>query len=90
MSAHTGTIRKITISLPNELVDFADRQAAQTHASRSQVICQALTYIKRLEEERLAAEGYAFYAHEASEFAAASTHITAEAWLSTEVGNDAG
>ena len=85
MSAHTGTTRKITISLPQELVEFADRQAARTHASRSQVISQALAYIKALEEERLAAEGYQFYAQEASEFAAASASVTAEAVVQEDI-----
>ncbi len=89
MSAHTGTTRKITISLPRELVEFADRQASRTHASRSQVISQALAYVKALEEERLAVEGYQFYAQEASEFAAASATVTAEVWLSPEVAHHA-
>jgi metal-responsive CopG/Arc/MetJ family transcriptional regulator len=36
------SMRKITISLPQALVDFADRTANQAAHSRSQVISQAL------------------------------------------------
>ena len=64
--------RKITISLPCSLVEFVDRQAACLNVGRSQVIAQALCEFKAAEGERLAAEGYQFYAQEASEFAAAS------------------
>lgn len=70
---------KITISVPLDLVKFADQQAVQLKTSRSQIISQALAEIKAREEERLAAEGYQFYALEASEFAAASAQAVAEA-----------
>lgn len=63
-------VRKVTISLPQPLLEFADRWAAQTNASRSQVIGKALAHVQAQEEERLAAEGYQFYAQEAAEFAA--------------------
>ena len=66
------TWRTITVSLPYSLVEFVDRQAACLNVSRSKVIAQALSEIKAAEEQRLAAEGYQFYAQEASEFAAAS------------------
>lgn len=79
MSAEVTLVRKITISLPNNLVEFADREAARLSVSRSRVIAQALSEIKAEEEERLAAEGYQFYAQEASEFAVASAAATAEA-----------
>jgi metal-responsive CopG/Arc/MetJ family transcriptional regulator len=79
MSVEATSVRKITISLPDNLVEFADRKAARLNTSRSRVIAQALSEIKAEEEERLAAEGYQFYAHEASEFAAASAAATAEA-----------
>ena len=79
MSAESTLVRKITISLPSNLVEFADREAARLSISRSRVIAQALSEIKAEEEERLAAEGYRFYAQEASEFAAASAAAIAEA-----------
>lgn len=90
MSSQGTTTRKITISLPPELVEFADKRAAQTETSRSQVISQALAHIKAIEEERLAAEGYQFYAQEASEFAEGSLGVTSSAWTLGEEGEDAG
>ena len=75
----TRQTRKITISLPGELVIFADRQAQQNNTSRSQLISRLLAQFKAQEEERLAAEGYQFYAQEAAEFAAATATATAEA-----------
>ena len=81
MVAVTG--KKVTISLPSDLVSFADRQAEKTRTSRSEVIARALREIKRAEEERRAAEGYRFYSAEAEEFAEATWTAVAEAW-----GND--
>jgi metal-responsive CopG/Arc/MetJ family transcriptional regulator len=78
MSTSNASVRKITISLPAELVEFADRQAAQTNTSRSQIISVALAHVKLLEEERLAAEGYRFYGQEAAEFAEATAQAAAE------------
>ena len=79
MTTEVSLVRKITISLPGNLVEFADREAARLSISRSRVIARALSEIKAEEEERLAAEGYQFYAQEASEFAAASAAAVAEA-----------
>lgn len=79
MPVLSTSIRKITISLPAELVEFADRLAEQLRLSRSQVVSRALAQAKAMEEERLAAEGYRYYAQEAQEFAAASSRAVAEA-----------
>jgi metal-responsive CopG/Arc/MetJ family transcriptional regulator len=79
MSVLNIPVRKITISLPTELVDFADRLAEQLRLSRSQIISRALAQVRAIEEERLGAEGYRFYAQEAEEFAAASSRAIAEA-----------
>ena len=79
MSVEATSVRKITISLPENLVEFADREAARLSISRSRVIAQALSDIRAEEEERLAAEGYRFYAQEASQFAEASAAAIAEA-----------
>ena len=46
--------------------------------SRSKVIAEALAAQREHEETRLAAEGYRFYAQEASEFAAASLQVVSE------------
>ena len=80
MSVKTPPIRKITISLPAGLVEFADREAARLNISRSRLIARVLSEIKAAEEERLAAEGYSFYAQEASEFAEASGRAVAESF----------
>jgi len=79
MSANTTPVRKITISLPVSLVDFADHEAARLNISRSRLIARALAEVKAAEEERLAAEGYRFYAEEASAFAEVSGSAVAEA-----------
>lgn len=79
MSVKSPLVRKITISLPWDLVEFADRQASRLSISRSRFIASVLSQIKAMEEESLAAEGYQFYAREASEFAAASASAVAEA-----------
>ena len=79
MVVESASVRKITISLPDSLVEFADREAARLSISRSRVIAEALSDIKAEEEERLAAEGYRFYAQEAAAFAEASAAALAEA-----------
>ncbi len=90
MNRQTSVTRKVTVSLPNDLVDYADQRAAQNQSSRSQIISQALAYIKSLEEEKLAAEGYQFYSQEAKDFAAASAKAVNDA-LNLEGGaNNAG
>ena len=80
MSTKVASIRKITISLPLNLVEFADRQAAQLNISRSRFIAHTLSQIQAMEEESLAVEGYRFYAQEAADFAAASAGAVAEAF----------
>ena len=81
-------MRKITISLPEELVAFADDRAKELSTSRSQVISMALAAVKIGEDEQLAAEGYHFYAQEASEFASAAHHAIAEVWGSEWQSNN--
>ena len=80
MCATNPPIRKVTISLPADLVDFADQEAARLNSSRSGVIAQALQEIQAAEEELLAAEGYRFYSRVSSEFAEDSGGAVAEAW----------
>jgi len=72
--------RKITISLPGDLVTFTDSQAQRSQTSRSQFISNLLSRFKAQEEERLAIEGYKFYAEEAAEFAIVTSTATAEAF----------
>jgi len=89
MNARVTKLRKVTITLPDELVVYADRRASSTGVSRSQVIVQALTSLMSAEERELAAEGYRFYAAEAEEFAAASGAATAEAVAASAPWDDA-
>lgn len=78
MPGRVSTMRKITVSLPKELVEFADTVAVAMKISRSEVIAEAIAAQREHEEARLAAEGYRFYAQEASEFAAASLQAVSE------------
>ena len=80
------SMRKITISLPQDLDEFADHAAHQADISRSQVISQALAEAQARNERRLAEEGYRFYARESAEFAQASALLVAEAMAIYEVG----
>lgn len=70
---------KITISLPDNLVDYATAKAARLGVSRSQVISEALAQQQDRERQELAGEGYRFYAEEAQAFAEASLPATSEA-----------
>lgn len=78
MSERVSTMRKITVSLPQELVEFADTVATAMNISRSKVIAEAVAAQREREEAKLAAEGYRFYAQEASEFATASLRVFSE------------
>jgi len=62
-------IRKVTVSLPQHLVDYADRAAAERGVSRSQLVADCITELAARDRDALAAEGYCFYAQEAEEFA---------------------
>ena len=79
MSPVSSPTRKVTISLPADLLAYADAQAERRETSRSQVISEALSARKAAEEEALAAEGYRYYAMEASAFAEASAKAVEEA-----------
>ena len=87
MTSKASGSQKITISLPRELVVYADAKARDARTSRSKIIGQALEMKKALEEEQLAAEGYQFYSEESRVFAASSARAAAEAWASAEEEN---
>lgn len=82
MGTRTALMRKVTITLPEELVIYADRRADESGTSRSQVISRALATLMLSEEEALAAEGYQFYAAEAEAFAVMSSAASGAAILS--------
>lgn len=71
--------KKVTISMPQELLVFADRMADALGLTRSGLFAEMLEKARDRELERLAAEGYQFYSSESSEFAAASEAAVAEA-----------
>ena len=77
MTNHT-TVRKVTISLPVPVLEYADRKAAQEGTNRSAVIAALILAQAASEQDQLAAEGYRFYAREAEEFASASLSASAE------------
>lgn len=81
MGTRTALMRKVTITLPEELVIYADRRADESGTSRSQVISRALATLMLSEEEALAAEGYQLYAVEAEAFAAMSSAASGDAIL---------
>lgn len=72
------TLRKITVALPAALVDYADDQAHARQTSRSRFIAEALLMFETSETERLAAEGYRFYASDSAEFAESIAGSVAE------------
>ena len=88
MEANSTGLRKVTITLPEALVDYADGRAERVGTNRSQVINQALAALMWAEEQELAAEGYRFYAAEAEEFAAAIAPVTAELLLADRSWDD--
>jgi len=71
--------KKVTISMPQELLVFADRMAEALGLTRSRFIAETLEKARESELQRLAAEGYHYYASEAGEFAAASEAAVVEA-----------
>ncbi len=77
--SHMEVVREITISLPGDLVDFADEEAARLETNRSAYIARALAEIKAAKEQQLAAEGYLYYAEEALRFAEESSGAVSEA-----------
>jgi len=89
MPVKRPTVRKITISLPGDLVQYADETARRRQTNRSQIISQVLAEARAREMEQLAAEGYRFYAQEAAEFAQGSAAAVAEA-LTAAVGEGEG
>jgi metal-responsive CopG/Arc/MetJ family transcriptional regulator len=77
--ANKTTVRKVTISLPVPVLEYADRKAAERRTSRSAVIAELIMAEAASEQDQLAAEGYRFYARESEEFASASLSAATEA-----------
>ena len=79
MALRSREIEKVTVSLPRQLVRYADQRATELGTSRSQIIGQALLELEARERDELAKEGYRFYATEAQEFAVSSIKAVSEA-----------
>jgi metal-responsive CopG/Arc/MetJ family transcriptional regulator len=79
MARQALDVAKVTISLPRELLRYADRRASESGRSRSQVIGEAVAKLRARDVEESAREVYAFYAGESEEFAAASLKAVSEA-----------
>ena len=73
------TMRKITITASEDLIEFVDERARQTQSNRSRVINDILEAFRQSELNRMAAEGYRFYAEEAVAFAKASAEAVSAA-----------
>ena len=78
MPAETTSVRKITISLPSNLVEFAHREAARLNIRRSRLIARVLSEVQASAEDMVAEERYRFYAQEATEFSEASARAADE------------
>jgi len=62
-------VRKVTVSLPCHLLEYADCKAEELGISRSRLVADLLAGMACRDRDELAAEGYGYYAQEASEFA---------------------
>lgn len=73
-----GKTAKLTVSLPQDLITFADKMAKKRKISRSQVVSECLReqYERRLYEELK--EGYLATAKEQKEFADMAIKIALE------------
>jgi len=74
-----ANMKKVTISVSEELLIFADRMAEKTGSTRSSFISSVLKEVRDRELKLLAAEGYRYFGSEAREFAEASGSAVAEA-----------
>ncbi len=64
-----GRTKKLTISLPDDLIEMADRIADEKKISRSRVISQCLTEVQDKRKAELLKEGYLAMADENKEIA---------------------
>jgi hypothetical protein len=83
MPAPKISLRKVTLSLPESLVRFADQQAGQAGINRSRFFIRVLTQAMTREQRKRAAAGYLFFAEESVDFAKTSAPATREVF-----GND--
>ena len=77
-------VSKITISLPQALLSFADRLAREGSTSRSEVFASLLTKEEEARTQALMAEGYGRLAGENRREAEEALDLTSEVVLSDD------
>jgi metal-responsive CopG/Arc/MetJ family transcriptional regulator len=77
---YMGKTTKLTISLPTELVSFADKMAEERKISRSQVISESLREVVKKKKEEELKEGYLAMAEEHKRIANESWELAREVW----------
>ena len=73
-----GRTAKLTISLPEELISFADELAREKKISRSKVFSSCLQELAKRHRTAEMAEGYEAMAEEQRQFAAMASEIEHE------------
>jgi metal-responsive CopG/Arc/MetJ family transcriptional regulator len=73
-----GRTKKLTVTLPEELISVADHIAREKKISRSKVISACLADLAQKQKEALLAEGYQYIAREQKQFGAAVSEIALE------------
>ena len=71
---------RVTVTLPEDVAKYADDVARRTGRTRSAVIAQAVESLRRVELERLLADGYQALAEEGRRFAKEALPLAAETW----------
>jgi len=69
---------KLTISVPRDLISFADKVASKDKISRSKVISNCLSELARKHKIQLMEEGYKVMAEEHRQFAAVALALAHE------------
>ena len=72
--------QRVTVTLPDDVAEYADDVARRTGRSRSAVVAQAIKDLRRADIERLLAEGYQALAEESQRFATEALPLAAETW----------
>jgi predicted transcriptional regulator len=72
--------QRVTVTLPEDVAEYADDVARRTGRSRSAVVAHAIDNLRRADIERLLAEGYQAFAEESRHFAEEALPLAAEAW----------
>ena len=80
--------QRVTVTLPEDVAEYADDVARRTGRSRSAVVAHAIDNLRRADIERLLAEGYQALAEDSRHFAEEALPLAAEAWPDYEGSAD--